>query len=125
MASTPDLAPNRTSTAAPRARARGARAAARTREAELETQISQLQSDLKAIGETLSRLTGEKVSEAKSVAKAEARHLQQQAQTVIDDVQVQAGEMEDQLKRTIREKPLTAVAAAAGIGFVVALLTRR
>jgi ElaB/YqjD/DUF883 family membrane-anchored ribosome-binding protein len=125
MASTDDLAPSRANNTPSRSRARSSRASSRNREAQLEEQVSQLQTDLKAIGETLTRLTGEKVEEAKSVARTEARHLQKQAQHVIEDVQEQAGEIEDQLKRSIREKPLTAVAAAAGIGFLFALLTRR
>ena len=60
----------------------------------------------------------------RDVAKSEARHLQRQGQNVIEDVQDQAGAFEQQLKDTIREKPLTAVASAIGIGFVLALLSR-
>lgn len=59
------------------------------------------------------------------MAKDEVRHLQRQGQDVIEDVQEQAGALEKQLKDTIREKPLTAVASAVGIGFILALLSRR
>jgi ElaB/YqjD/DUF883 family membrane-anchored ribosome-binding protein len=90
-----------------------------TREEQLEAQVSQLQADLKAITETLAKLTGEKVSEARALAKTEAK-----GQQMLDEAQGQAGEVEKQLKDSIREKPLTAVAAAAGVGFVLALLTR-
>lgn len=95
-----------------------------TREEQLEAQVSQLQADLKAITETLAKLTGEKVSEARALAKTEVRHLQAKGQQMLDEAQGQAGEVEKQLKDSIREKPLTAVAAAAGVGFVLALLTR-
>jgi ElaB/YqjD/DUF883 family membrane-anchored ribosome-binding protein len=122
MATTADMAPNRRKTG------NGGRTAATktplTREQELEVQVSQLQDDLKAITETLGKLTGEKVGEARSLATTEMRHLQARGQQMLDEAQDQAGEMEKQLKDTIREKPLTAVAAAAGIGFVLALLTR-
>jgi ElaB/YqjD/DUF883 family membrane-anchored ribosome-binding protein len=73
----------------------------------------------------LARLSNDKVSEVREVAKGEVRQLQRQGQHVIDDVQEQASVMEKQLKDTIREKPLTAVASAVGIGFILALLSRR
>lgn len=121
MATTSDLAPSRPkrTTNGPRASA-----AAKPREEQLEDQISQLQTDLKAIAATLAKLSGEKVNEVRDVAKGEMRHLQRQGQHVIDDVQDQASAVEKQLKDTIREKPLTAVASAIGIGFILALLTR-
>lgn len=121
MADTPEMAPTRgkTSNRAPRA------AASRVKEKHLEDQIAQLQDDLKGIAATLARLSSDKVNEVKDVAKSEARHLQRQGQHVIEDVQDQAGELERQLKDTIREKPLTAVASAVGIGFILALLSRR
>ena len=121
MADTPEMAPTRgkTSNGAPRA------AASRAKEKHLEDQIAQLQDDLKGIAATLARLSSDKVNEVKDVAKSEARHLQRQGQNVIEDVQDQAGELERQLKDTIREKPLTAVASAVGIGFILALLSRR
>jgi ElaB/YqjD/DUF883 family membrane-anchored ribosome-binding protein len=94
------------------------------RETQLESQVAQLQSDLAAITKTLSKLTGEKVEEAREYASAEFRQLKRQGQHMLDDAQNQAGEVEQQLKDTIREKPITAVATALGIGFVLALLTR-
>ena len=123
MSTTPDLAPNRTP--ATSARRRANRASSASKEAQLEDQIAQLQADLKGIASTLAKLTNSKVSEVRDVATSEARHLQRQGQNVIDDVQDQADAMEKQLKDTIREKPLTAVASAIGIGFVLALLSRR
>ncbi|HTO28225.1 MAG TPA: DNA gyrase subunit B [Devosia sp.] len=127
MANTPDMAPGRTTTAAPRAtRTTGSTraGAGKAREAQLEEQVSQLQDDIKAIAATLARLSNDKVNEVKAVAKSEAHHLQRQAEHVVEDVQDQASALEKQLKDTIREKPLTAVASAVGIGFILALLSR-
>lgn len=95
-----------------------------TREEQLEAQIAQLQSDLKSITQTLAKLTENRVEGAKEYATAEFRQLKRRGQHVLEDAQGQAVEYEQQLKDTIREKPLTAVATAAGIGFVLALLTR-
>lgn len=129
MANTPDMAPGRTSPSTPRPTrstggARANAATGKTREAQLEDQVSQLQDDIKAIAATLARISNEKVSEVREVAKSEARHLQRQGQHVVEDVQEQASALEQQLKDTIREKPLMAVASAVGIGFILALLSR-
>lgn len=91
---------------------------------DLEAQIARLQDDIKAIGESLARLSGDKVSEVRDTARKEYKHALRAGQHVVDDVVDQAGAVEKQLKDTIREKPLTAVASAIGIGFVIALLTR-
>ena len=120
MATTSDLAPT------PRkAAAAESRAAAEIREAQLEQQIAQLQNDLKGIAATLAKLSSDKVNEAKELAKGEAQNLQLKGQNMLEDVQDQAGELEQQLKNRIREKPLTAVASAVGVGFILALLSRR
>lgn len=116
MASTTDMAP-----AAAR---KGARVSEKTREQELEAQVAQLQDDLKSIGETLRKLTGEKAGEVRDIAESEFRHLKRRGRHMVEEAQDQAGEYEQQLKDTIREKPLTAVATALGVGFVLALLTR-
>lgn len=127
MADTPDLAPTPTRRRTNRTKTPNSASSrsSRKKEQQLEDQIAQLQDDLRGIADTLSRMSGEKVTEARGVARTEARHLQSQAKHVIDDVQDQAGAMEAQLKETIREKPLTAVASAVGIGFLLALLSRR
>lgn len=116
MASTTDMAPAR--------RKAATKNPTLTREEELEAQVAQLQDDLKSITETLTKLTGEKVDEAKAIAKTEFKQLKRKGEEVLSEAQDQAEIYEKQLKDTIREKPLTAVATAAGIGFVLALLTR-
>lgn len=120
MANTPDLDPG----SAAAAGARAARSTSKAREGQLEDQVAQLQEDIKAIAATLARLSNDKVSEVRDVAKGEVRHLQRQGQHVVEDVQDHASAIEKQLKETIREKPLTAVASAVGIGFILALLSR-
>jgi ElaB/YqjD/DUF883 family membrane-anchored ribosome-binding protein len=129
MATTEDLAPARTPARARRpAAANGtrtpARRARRTRDEQLEDQIAKLQTDLKTIAGTIAALADDKVSEARGVAKSEIKNLVRQGQNAVDEVQDEFGQMEKQIKDTIREKPLTAVAGAIAIGFVLALVTR-
>lgn len=109
----------------PAAQAR--RSTSRTRENrdDLEAQISRLQDDIKSIAATLTRLTEKRANEVKSEAEAGVSSLVHQGRQVVDNMGDQANAIEAQLKRTVREKPLTAVLGAAGIGFLIALLSRR
>ena len=93
-------------------------------EQQLEQQVTQLQNDLRDIAATLAQLTGDKVSEARGIAETEVHRLKRQGQNALDEVQGQAGALEQSLKQTIREKPFTAVASALGMGFILALLSR-
>jgi ElaB/YqjD/DUF883 family membrane-anchored ribosome-binding protein len=132
MADTADLAPSRstTSKAPSRRAANGSRSPARrstrtrAREENLEDQVDRLQSDIKAIAATLTKMADDKVSEVRGTAKTEARNLVKQGQTAVDEIQDEFGHMEKQIKDIIREKPLTAVAGAVALGFVLALVTR-
>ena len=138
MASTPDMAPSRSTdgaarraaattptrrTAASRSAASRA-AAARRAEPDLEAQIEQLQADLKGIASTLATLAESKVEEAQSLAKREVKHAVKAGQSALEDAQDEFGALEKQLKDTIREKPLTAVAGAVALGFILAVVSR-
>ncbi len=85
-----------------------------SREDELEAQVAQLRSDLQANGETLKKLTTEKASEAKDSGADRNQPPQAQGRASGRRRQNLAEEYEQQLKDTIREKPLTAVATALG-----------
>lgn len=126
MSTTPDMAPSsrKSSSAGTRAVSSSESSIDKSREDELEAQVAQLRSDLQAIGDTLKKLTSEKAGEAKDMAQTELKQLQRKGRHMVEDAQNQAEEYEQQLKDTIREKPLTAVATALGIGFVLALVTR-
>ncbi len=132
MATTTDMAPARRKT--PTTTTTGATTGdtasrdqspeASARERELEAQVEQLQADLKSITETVKKLTGAKAGEVKDIATAEFKELKRRGEELVGEAQDQFSEAEKQLKDTIREKPLTAVASAVGIGFVLALLVR-
>ena len=136
MASTPDMAPNRSaaangtgrasaSTPARRAAAsRSSSSRSRRAEPDLEAQVQQLQDDIKGIAASLASLAEQKVGEAQSVAKRELRNLKAQGEQAVEDAQDEFGALEKQLKDTIREKPLTAVAGAVALGFILAVVSR-
>ena len=126
MASTTDMAPNRTTKAPARRAANGPRRAAarHSREDDLSEQVHQLQADLKSIAATLAGLAEDKVSDAQRLAKREAKNLARNGQSAVEDMQDEFGQLEKQIKDTIREKPLTAVAGAIALGFVLAVVSR-
>lgn len=117
MASTTETAAAEVAAATRTARSKAA-------EEELQKQIDQLREDIKALGTTLSRLGRDKVGEAEGLARREYRHLVRSGQDMVSEVTDEFSQMEKQIKDTIRERPLTAVLGALGLGFVLALLTR-
>ena len=129
MASTTDMAPSRSTNGSTRRRAATTTTprrttASRAREPDLEAQVQQLQTDIKAIASTLATLAEEKVGEAQSMAKRELKNLKAQGQSAVEDAQDEFGQIEKQIKDTIREKPLTAVAGAIALGFILAVVSR-
>ena len=110
--------------AASKARTTARRANERSREEKLELQVERLQDDLKRIADTLTRMGESKVEQAHGAARREVRHLVANGQNALDSMQDEFSQVERQLKDTIRQKPLTAVAGALAVGFVIALLTR-
>jgi ElaB/YqjD/DUF883 family membrane-anchored ribosome-binding protein len=136
MAETEDVAPGRSDdTPAPRAR-RAAAATTGTRRRgrpsaalhvdtdSLEAQVSQLQSDLKSVTTTLSRMGQSAGQQLKSEAGRQAHELADRGQSAIESAQDEFGAVERQVKDMIREKPLTAVFGAMALGFMIAVITR-
>jgi ElaB/YqjD/DUF883 family membrane-anchored ribosome-binding protein len=115
--------PRRTSTSAANGAARRTRST-RVKSDDLEAQVSQLQSDLRSITQTLTRMGESRVDEVRGAAKARAQSLMDKGQSAFEEAQDEFGALEKQIKDTIREKPLTAVAGAVALGFILAVITR-
>ena len=132
MADTEATAPARsTNTGATRRAANGAAPASRTRRSasrakadDLEAQVEQLQADIKSITHTLGRLGNSAVGEVRGAAKSRAADLRGKGEEMLESAQDEFNAFEKQIKDTIREKPLTAVAGALALGFILAVLTR-
>ncbi|KXF76199.1 hypothetical protein ATN84_14970 [Paramesorhizobium deserti] len=85
---------------------------------DLQAQIAQLKEDIAGLTAAIGNLGSEKMHKAKRRAAEtyeSAYHSGEDAVT----------ELRDQLSQTARERPLTTIAAAAGVGFLLALLARR
>ena len=130
MADTEDMAPARAASNSSPRRAAANGASTRSRRSrsagsdDLEAQVNQLQSDLKSITQTLQRMGENKVGEVQGMAKRRAAELRGKGEEMIESAQDEFNAFEKQIKDTIREKPLTAVAGALALGFLIAVITR-
>jgi ElaB/YqjD/DUF883 family membrane-anchored ribosome-binding protein len=100
------------------------RAEEQRHEDDLKAQIAQLQADLKGIATSLAALAEDKVAGARHEVKQDVAEIAKAGQKKIDEVQDEFSDLEKQLKDTIREKPLTAVAGAIALGFILAVVSR-
>jgi ElaB/YqjD/DUF883 family membrane-anchored ribosome-binding protein len=91
---------------------------------DIEAQVSQLQDDLRAITKTLSHMGESGIDQVRHAAQSQASSLLHRGQDAVSSVQDEFGEVEKQIKDTIRAKPLTAVAGAVALGFLIAIITR-
>ena len=93
-------------------------------EAELASQVEQLRADLKAITKTIESLAAAKVSDVQATALQEVEKLARHSGKAAAGIEDEFTALEKQLKDTIRERPLTAVAGALALGFFLAAVTR-
>jgi ElaB/YqjD/DUF883 family membrane-anchored ribosome-binding protein len=97
---------------------------ARTPE-DLAAEIEQLKADIAKLTEQL-RTTGEHSYGAAKRAAAEGMdQLWAQGEAAYEGLRSKADDLEQQVLDSVREKPLTSLAIAAGVGFLFALLARR
>jgi ElaB/YqjD/DUF883 family membrane-anchored ribosome-binding protein len=93
--------------------------------ADLEADIRQLREDFAKLVEQLSTTGEHGYGAARRAALGGVDQLRSQGEAVIEELRSSAVDMEEQLKNTVREKPVTALAIAAGLGYFLALLSRR
>jgi ElaB/YqjD/DUF883 family membrane-anchored ribosome-binding protein len=124
MASTDETSPTSSSSTSTARRTPATKTANGEGGDDLEAQVSRLQEDVKTILQTLTKMGTDKVAEGQSRAKREYSNLVHAGEDMIESVQDEFTQVEKQIKDVIRQKPLTAVLSAIGIGFIIAVLTR-
>lgn len=92
---------------------------------DLQAQVEQLKEDIAAIAATLANLGSQTVRDAKRSAKETYKSACIQGEDVVDDLRNKAQDVEAQLAATVRERPIASLATALGIGYLLALLSRR
>lgn len=92
---------------------------------DLEADIRQLREDIATLKEQIARTGQHSYGAARRAATEGVEQLRVQGEAAIEGLKSNARDMEDQLAATVREKPITALAIAVGIGYFLALLSRR
>ncbi|ABQ60693.1 hypothetical protein H721_01622 [Brucella ovis IntaBari-2006-46-332] len=92
---------------------------------DLQAQVEQLKEDIAALAATLANLGSQTVREARRTAKETYRSAYVQGEDVVEDLKNKAQDVEAQLTATVRERPIASLATALGIGYLLALLSRR
>jgi len=94
-------------------------------EQSLEADIKQLQKDVAKLTELLAKTGRHSYDTARKAAAVGMDEIKSQGESAFDDFRTGAENIEAQLTDAVREKPVTSLAIAAGVGFLVALLSRR
>jgi ElaB/YqjD/DUF883 family membrane-anchored ribosome-binding protein len=91
----------------------------------LEADIKQLRADLEKLAKQMAATSEHGYSTAKRAAAFGAEQLRAQGEAKLDELRASAKDIEEQIMASVREKPVTSLAIAAGVGFLFALLARR
>lgn len=92
---------------------------------DLEAEVARLKADIAMLREQLNTTGEHSIAAARRVAAESAEQLRIKGEAAMDSIKTNADDIERQVVAAVREKPITSLAIAAGVGFFIALLTRR
>ncbi|MCL7998385.1 DNA gyrase subunit B [Brucella sp. 21LCYQ03] len=92
---------------------------------DLQSQVEQLKEDIAAIAATLTNLGSQTVRDAKRTAKETYKSAYIHGEDAVDDLKNKAQDIEAQLTETVRARPIASLATAVGVGYLLAMLSRR
>ena len=92
---------------------------------DLEADIRQLKADIDKLTKQLAKTGEHGYGTARRAATEGVEQLRAQGEAAFDTLRGSAKDIEAQLLANVREKPVTSLAIAAGVGFLFALLARR
>ncbi|MFC5586435.1 YqjD family protein [Nitratireductor kimnyeongensis] len=92
---------------------------------DLEKDIQQLRTDMAQLVSHLKDMGGQSGEAARKAAGERIEQLRGQGEAALNSVKDSTQELEQELARTVRERPFTSLALAVGAGFLIALATRR
>jgi ElaB/YqjD/DUF883 family membrane-anchored ribosome-binding protein len=95
------------------------------RSTDMEADIRQLRADIAKLTEQLATTGEHSYGAARRAAKEGVEQLREQGEAAIEGLRSNAKDIEEQVLATVREKPITSLAVAAGVGFLLALMSRR
>lgn len=107
------------------AAAAGAKSGPKDETEELKSEIAKLRQELTDLAKHVSKVGDMSARTARKTASAKAEELRARGESTYEELRESALDYEKQLADAVREKPMTSLAIAAGVGFFFALLTRR
>lgn len=92
---------------------------------EMERRIQELHSQVTALTDNLKKIGANKLDDYKMSMQKLAADAVLASRNALGTAKDEALSLEEGLERRVREKPLQALAIAAGLGFLAAILSRR
>lgn len=92
---------------------------------DLEADIARLREDVAQLARQLAATGEHTYAAARRAATDGAEQLRARGEAAVDSLKSNASDLELQVTEAVREKPITALAIAAGIGYFLAMLSRR
>lgn len=92
---------------------------------DLEADVRQLKADLEKLTKQLAATGQQGYGTARRAASEGVEQLRVQGEAAMESLKSNARDLEEQVLANVREKPVTSLAIAAGVGFLFALLSRR
>lgn len=92
---------------------------------DLEADIRQLKADIEKLAKQLSQTGEHGYDTARRAATQGVEQLRVQGEAAMDSIRSNARDLEEQVIVNVREKPVTSLAIAAGLGFLIGLMSRR
>jgi len=92
---------------------------------DLQADIARLKDDIATLTKQLAATGEQSMKTARRAASEGVEQLRTQGEATLADIRSGAKDLEAQISDAVREKPVTSLAIAAGVGFLFALFTRR
>lgn len=92
---------------------------------DLEEDIRQLRAEIQKLAEQISLIGEHGYGTARRAAAEGVEQIKAQGEAAMESLRANAKDIEAQMIASVREKPVTSLALAAGAGFLFALLARR
>lgn len=92
---------------------------------DMEAEIARLREDIAKLTAQLQAAGEHSMSAARRAASEGAEQLRVRGEAAVGALKANADDLEAQITEAVREKPITSLAIAAGLGYFFALLSRR
>lgn len=102
-----------------------AAAAVENSAAAMEAQIATLKAEIAKLRSQVASSGERSVEALKVIAQEGVQQVKSQGHVAMQNLRENADDIEAQIVATVREKPVTSLAVAAGVGFLFALIARR